>query len=75
MSLTSNIPHYTKVMDDIRAELDAIKSSTKELPSDYFHSYLQLKTAVPRGERQDLRNVFLKFQDRSMMDKYIALYL
>lgn len=75
MSLTSNIPHFTKLMADVRAELDAIRSCPQALASDDFHAYLQLKSLVPASEKQTLRDAFLKFQDRSMMDKMRALYL
>lgn len=74
-NLTSDIPHYTQVLDNAKADLDAIRATPKGLAQDDFLAYLQLKLLVPFAQRQDLRDAFLKFQDRDMMDKFREDYL
>lgn len=73
--MTTPIPDYDDILAAAQRGTAAIRTTPRGLHSDDFAAYVSLKATVPASEQADMRQAFLVFQDRAMMDHFIERFL
>lgn len=62
-------------MSRYKTRIDNVKARIQGLTPYERNLYIQLKAAMPADQQQDLRDAFLIFQDRDMMQVLTLKYL